>query len=87
MFGYAHSCRRDRSKLNQTGIKTSVDPTVKEPFVNTYMTFNSVQVISRQKNLCAWQREGRKQRLFIVDVVPFCRTEKLIYTLHSILTV
>ena len=88
LFGDAHSRQNDRSTLNQTGINISVYPTVTDPFFHTCIPFNSGQDISRhQKQSCDWQREGINQCLSILDCIPFFNTDKLIDTLHAMITI
>ena len=75
LFGGAHSRRHERSMLNQTSINIYIDPTAIYPFVHTCMPFNSVQDISRQKNVsCDWQREEIKLHIYIIYCAQFCHT-------------
>ena len=82
LFVDEHSHRPDRSTLNVIVMNISFDQTEIYPFVKTCMLFNNFQDISWQNKFsCAWQREGRKKRLSIVDCVPFYHKRKLIDTL------
>ena len=75
LFGDAHSRQHDRSTLNQTGIKIYAYQTVTYPFFTLVWHLTMCRISVGRKNVsCAWQREGRKQRLSIVDCVPLCHT-------------
>ena len=50
LFLGAHLLQHDRSTLNQTGTKISVDRIVTDNFVHTCMPFKSVQDISTHGN-------------------------------------
>ena len=65
LFVDDNSRQHDRSTLNQSGINTSVDPTVTYPFVHTCMSFNSVQDISRHQKCVMCMAEGRKKATYI----------------------
>ena len=51
LFVEEHSHRPDRSTLNESGVRISVDTTATNPFFHTCMPFNNVKDIRRQKHV------------------------------------